>query len=523
VKSFIGWYKGGAFAARLPLSALEAVASHDNILSVNAVIRPTTQHTRLRGDHVSRLLEKLNEAMAAVTGTSLNDQAYIPMGMAIARQICPWGSLDAGRGVTVGIISDSFNSQGGYLTDAERGYLPGPASPFGLFALVENIDDLPEGEGSDEGRAIAQLVHAFVPHSRLCFATGAYSVVDFASNIEQLASRPGPCVADIIVDDVMYAEEEYFEDGLLAQAMDRMAAKVVLYFSAAGNSHGHFVETEIKPMFRSDGRLPDALKALDHYIWWNEFGIAGAPNPFLFPIQTSTATDFVCIQWNDDSTHVHLDLDLFILDTEFHIVDHSRSWNDATNSPFETVFVPRPGAFYVAVGAYITSPAELVRPYKLVLYDIHSPLPVAATERSIWGHPAANGAITVAAYHYANASLEPYSSHGPVAIHFGPSGAFSLPKVRQKPDIAGVDCTDTSFFGRVDHDDSGLPIFCGTSAAAAHVAGVSAFLYQLANREMDVFRLREVFAKTSRSSAWSHESGFGLINALQAAKHMGKC
>eukprot|EP00276_Gloeochaete_wittrockiana_P010112 CAMPEP_0184665834 /NCGR_PEP_ID=MMETSP0308-20130426/58860_1 /TAXON_ID=38269 /ORGANISM="Gloeochaete witrockiana, Strain SAG 46.84" /LENGTH=200 /DNA_ID=CAMNT_0027110077 /DNA_START=152 /DNA_END=752 /DNA_ORIENTATION=- len=81
VKSFIGWYKGGAFAARLPLSALEAVASHDNILSVNAVIRPTTQHTRLRGDHVSRLLEKLNEAMAAVTGTSLNDQAYIPMGM----------------------------------------------------------------------------------------------------------------------------------------------------------------------------------------------------------------------------------------------------------------------------------------------------------------------------------------------------------------------------------------------------------------------------------------------------------
>ena len=58
-----------------------------------------------------------------------------------------------GTGVTVGVLSDSFNNLGGASTDEADGNLP---------ATVNVIQDLTSG-GTDEGRAMLQLVHHTAP------------------------------------------------------------------------------------------------------------------------------------------------------------------------------------------------------------------------------------------------------------------------------------------------------------------------------------------------------------------------
>mmetsp|Transcript_43103 Transcript_43103/g.71759 ORF Transcript_43103/g.71759 Transcript_43103/m.71759 type:complete len:372 (-) Transcript_43103:473-1588(-) len=371
---------------------------------------------------------------------------------------------------------------------------------------------------------MAQLIHAFVPNARLCFATAFISATSFASNILALASKSGPCGgADVIVDDVGYFAELYFEDSLLSAVIDVVADMGVLYFSAAGNDNGRFIESDIHPVNSSDTRIPEVLRNRTSYIWWNAFNIPEAPSPFLLPIRPRRSFEPIWMQWNDQSGHVLYDLDMFILNANFTVVTFSLAASRSNGNPYENVNL-RAGTYYVAVGAFNTSPAgPLPRPYKLVVYDIGSPIPYGATERSTWGHSTANGALSVAAYNYTSLSLEPYSSHGPATIYFGIGGLFPKPQARLKPDIAAIDCTDTSFFGGFDFEQNGLLNFCGTSAAASHAAAVPAFLQQLSNKRLNVYTLRNLFSTQSESTAWDPATGYGLINTLKVAKHMGNC
>ncbi len=151
-----------------------------------------------------------------------------------------------GSGITIGVLSDSYDTRLRAITDAAddvaSGDLPGVGNPFGNTDPVVVLEDFPAR--TDEGRAMLQIVHDMAPKARLGFATGNTGEVGFADNIRSLAGLPGAShavagfKADVIVDDIVYMAEPFFQDGIVAQAVDEVAAAGVAYFSSAGNRPG---------------------------------------------------------------------------------------------------------------------------------------------------------------------------------------------------------------------------------------------------------------------------------------------
>jgi hypothetical protein len=147
-----------------------------------------------------------------------------------------------GSGITVGVISDSYDTDStpdSAALDVSTGDLPGAGNPLGNLQPVVVLEDSPDN--TDEGRAMLQIVHDLAPKARLGFATADGGQVNLANNIRALAGLPGAAhvvpgfKADVIVDDVIYPDEPFFQDGMVAQAVDDVAAKGVSYFSSAGN------------------------------------------------------------------------------------------------------------------------------------------------------------------------------------------------------------------------------------------------------------------------------------------------
>jgi len=147
-----------------------------------------------------------------------------------------------GSGITVGVMSDSYDTNvapNSAALDIASGDLPGAGNPAGNTEPVVVLEDFPAR--SDEGRAMLQIVHDLAPKAKLGFATANTGEIGFANNIRALAGDPAApnyragFKADVIVDDIIYLNEPFFQDGIVAQAVDEVVAKGVSYFSSAGN------------------------------------------------------------------------------------------------------------------------------------------------------------------------------------------------------------------------------------------------------------------------------------------------
>nr|WP_280909713.1 S8 family serine peptidase [Leucobacter exalbidus] len=141
-----------------------------------------------------------------------------------------------GTGVTIGVISDSFHSTE-YPTswddDVAAGALPGPGNPCGRTTPVTVVAHT--RTATDEGRAMAQLVHGVAPGATLLFADSGNTEFEMADHIRKLAEAG----ADIIVDDITYLTEAYYQRGFISQAIEQVQADYgVLYLTSAGNSNG---------------------------------------------------------------------------------------------------------------------------------------------------------------------------------------------------------------------------------------------------------------------------------------------
>jgi hypothetical protein len=85
---------------------------------------------------------------------------------------------------------------------------------------------------TDEGRAMLENIHDIAPGAGLAFATANGGDLAMANNIRALATQ---AKAKLIVDDVSYPTEPFFQDGLISQAINDVTAMGVTYFSAAAN------------------------------------------------------------------------------------------------------------------------------------------------------------------------------------------------------------------------------------------------------------------------------------------------
>lgn len=495
-----------------------------------------------------------------------------------------------GEGVTVGILSDSFDQaseaadgSGPVATrawqDVVSGDLPGSGNPCGQTTPVDVLEnDLTEpGKEApvDEGRGMAQIVHDLAPGAKLAFASAFNGEAAFAGNIERLAkpASEGGAGAQVIADDVGYFEEPFFQDGPIADAINRVTSKGVDYFTAAGNDNlieepEPGVENEIgsweAPKFRDAGECPTPLVLLSgEYRELEEAYEAEHPGTELpdlglnaehcmdfNPSESETddtfgitveegATLIADLQWAEPWEGVETDLDAFLIDSAGEVVGESVADNVAGGRPVEVVGWENTGPEQEVQLVVNNYTGEGEPRLKFILLEsgvskIEYPTSEGADTvgPTIFGHAGAASAISVGAVPF-NTDSEPeyYSSRGPVTHYFGPveagpvesappAPALSSPEALTKPDIAATDCGVTTFFaefGRFSLAEEPAWHFCGTSAAAPHAAAVAALMRQ-ANPGQSPEQVRSVLASTARpvGSFGPDAVGSGLVDAFHA-------
>jgi subtilase family protein len=468
--------------------ALPSVAAVPGVAGVVEALAPVTAATCPSGDVVSEGLAQLR------AGDSTGE----------AREVF---SVD-GSGIDVGILSDSFDQatqavdgSGPVATtapdDVASADLPGVGNLCGHTTPVTILESDKSGGGgpTDEGRAMAQIVHDLAPGSSLAFASAFNGETSFAKNIRDLATGG----AEVIVDDVFYLGEPFFQDGPIAVAVNEVVAGGVAYFSAAGNDNridaeGHDVASWEAPAYRDANSCPQEVRLFPgakgtHCMDFHP----GDPVDRTFGVKVPAGTLLsIDLQWAEPWLGVVTDLDVFLLDASGELIAISTEDNvEISQKPVEVLQWTNESASAQTVQIVINRYAGGAPRLKLALLGNGAGVTATEYPRStgedvvgptVFGHSGSASAISVGAVHFNDSSKpEGYSSRGPVRHEFGPvdgvkaADPLPAPEIISKPDLVATDCGLTTFFASLT--PSGWR-FCGTSAAAPHAAGVAALMLE---------------------------------------------
>ena len=387
-----------------------------------------------------------------------------------------------GRGISIGIISDSFNALGGELTDILSGDLPGARNPLGYRQRVRVLKDI--RGGSDEGRAMAQIIFDVAPRAKLLFHAGGDTEAEFAQAIRDLAKAG----ADIIVDDVFFPTETLLQDGISARAITEVTNQGVLFFSAAGNDGDRSYESSFKPSttFTFRGTTYSA----------HNFAVGDAVDPFQdIRISRGSQIDLL-LNWDQPSGQVNSDLEMFLLDRpQFPgegaavlatgtIVPYGQ--NDASEKLSYYTDSPQTAYLLIAQRKPDQSAPGFLKWVSIAnsgdgstTYQYVNDTSAAIGSSTVYGHSNATNTIAVGSASYRQTPafgvnpprLDDFSSRGGSPIVFTTQGdRLSNPEVRRKPEIIGPNGVSTSLFD--------FSPFFGTSAAAPHLAAVAALMLQ---------------------------------------------
>jgi subtilisin family serine protease len=551
-------FERGALAALGSLRGAGAKLVHASrrYQTVTVAVKPADLRVVAALPRVEAVTEVLTPLLAAAECSGLTtSEGDTQLNAAAARGAF---GLD-GSGVTVGILSDSFDRDAAAPThaggDVASGDLPGPGSPCGRTTPVSILDDTDFG-AVDEGRAMGQIVHDLAPGARLAFAsaTALGSPFAFVGNIRALRNAG----ADVLVDDVIYFDEPFFQEGPIAVAANEMAAGGRPYFTAAGNDNlidgegGDFASWEA-PAYRDSGGCPAGVLALSeelekleeeagivppeglHPTHCMDFDPDGAPgqvdDAFRLTVAAG-ATLIVDLQWAEPWFGVDSDLDAVLLDSSGEPIAASIEDNIfGSEQPFELIGWENetggPAEVELAINRFAGAAPRL----KFILLQngfgvLESEYPQSAggdvVGPTIFGHSGSASAVSIGAVRFNDGSKpEDFSSRGPVTHYFGPvtdlvPAAPIAPATLAKPDLVATNGGANTFFGQLA---AGVWRFFGTSAAAPHAAAVAALMKQ-ANPSLSPDQLRLALAATARPvGAFGPDAvGAGLIDAYGAVR-----
>ncbi len=523
------WTKNGLVAVNV-----YATAANDARL-LNELQAAGLQGAKLRGRSIFGFFPraKLGD-LKNVAGVAFVAQAYKPKlqtgsvnsqgDKAMRADIARAQAKVTGKGVKVGILSDSYDALGGAAAGVASGDLP---------PNVQVLEDYLFDDAADEGRAMAEIVHDVAPDAGIAFYTAFNGEEGFAEGIIKLAEAG----CKVIVDDIIYFAEPMFQDGIVAQAVDYVVQNMgVSYFSAAGNNGRNSYEAA----FKSSGRvLSDPFVGSLGVA--HDFGSNAITQRIIIPARGSFEA---ILQWTDsfyglNGNTAKTDLDLLVYYNNVLRPDLSSLNGNTYSGPAEYISVSNATSTTVAIDLVIVrysgpNPARI----KWVNFGSNVSVTYDTKSATSYGHANAENAIAVGAARYtmtpafnttlAAPVIETFSSAGGVPILFDASDAAISAVYRQKPEIVAPDGGNTTFFyaASTDLEKDGIPNFFGTSAAAPHAAAVGALLIEKAGGSLSPALMKSYLQQSAIDmddsstpgfdNGFDYLTGYGLIQADKA-------
>lgn len=481
------YYKGMIFGY-MPINQLEKLGSLPELVFARPYIKPSTN------------------------SGSVTSQGDVAFKADVAR--INYGVTGAGS--KIGVLSDSYNFKGGEAAGIASGDLPA--------AGVEVLEDYFDFNPIDEGRAMAEIIHDVAPGAEIAFHTAFTGEVGFANGIRKLAEIG----CNIIVDDVYYFAAPYFQDGIVAQAVDEVVANnQVTFFSSAGNG----ARLSYEANFVNSGN------AHPNFGVAHDFGGGDIRQTITIPARTTMR---LALQWDQPFLSIsgkgpESDIDIVAYSGST-ILSISNSDNIASGEPYEYIQLfnsaTEPRNVEIQISKYAGPDPVTI---KWMLYSIGNFEVEYDTKSSTsFGHANAAGAIGVGAAPYYNtpafnpelstAVIESFSSAGGTPILLDKNGN-RLPGggiIRQKPEITGPDGGNNTFFGN-DYESDGFPNFFGTSASAPHSAALAALMTERSGNLISRDGILSIMQQTALDmddpltpefdTGFDFRTGYGFIQA----------
>jgi hypothetical protein len=396
-----------------------------------------------------------------------------------------------GTGMRIGIISDSFDAGGAsasaVTTEEGDGDLP---------ATVTVLSDA--STGTDEGRAMAELVHKIAPGAQIYFATWGGNESASAQAVASLEAAG----CNVIVDDISWTSSEpFYQDGSpLQSAIEAATAAGVSYFTSAGNQSNHYYEGTVGtfPTLEISVTISGSIDI--DLQWTQPFGT----------IPAGSAGSAYSLGWTlyDHNTSTVVASQTTDLDGQNPVQEGLA--NVSAGDSYDLVIADN------GSGSLVTTDT-----YKVIVLSSNpesvtvSGAGVGIGSGTVFGHELPSSVNVVGAVYAPDpTTVEPYSAYGPGELYYDASGnPLGTPLDEHKPNFLAPDYITTSV--------AGFSTFAGTSAAAPDAAAVGALLLQI-NPNLTPAEITAALAATASTSditvGNTAQEGAGLINADAAAE-----